>query len=304
MKKINRRFFLQSLFSLSLFSLIPSKLKAFSFLEENCETTSDIQGPFYIENPPNISILTPPEITSNFLFITGTVYAKDCKTPIPNAVVDIWHANKGTYDEKSNTYLNSDYENDFYRGKVFTDEGGNYAFQTILPGKYLNGLIYRPSHIHYKSSYLNENEITTQLYFEGDTSIETDPWASNPIAENRIVSLEIDEENNLHTIFDIFLDVSPEDIETTEIKEEKIIRSIYPNPINSNTKIHLNNNNENLTIDICNVNGKVILQKKNIQTNIVKLNDIIENKLLKGIYIIRILKNNKIIEAKRFVVTL
>ena len=61
---------------------------------------------------------------------------------------------------------------------------------------------------------------------------------------------------------------------------------------------------KNLTIDICNVNGKVILQKKNIQTNIVKLNDIIENKLLKGIYIIRISKNNKIIEAKRFIITL
>ena len=35
------------------------------------------------------------------------------------------------------------------------------SFPNTMPGKYLNGLTYRPSHIHYKSSYLNQNEITT-----------------------------------------------------------------------------------------------------------------------------------------------
>jgi catechol 1,2-dioxygenase len=300
MKKINRRFFLKSLFNLGLFSLIPFKLKALNFLEENCETSTDIEGPFYIENPPNISILTPPNITSNFLFITGTVYAKDCKTPIPNALVDIWHANKGTYDTKSDTYLNSDYENDFYRGKVFTDENGNYAFQTILPGKYLNGIVYRPSHIHYKSSYLNENEITTQLYFEGDTSIETDPWASDPIAVNRIVQLEEDEEENLHAIFDIFLNVNPEDIENTGIQEEKIIKSIYPNPINSNTVIHLNSKTS--TIDICDINGRIISRKENIQ-NTIKMTDILKNKIPAGIYVLRVLQQNRAIDSKRFIIT-
>ncbi len=302
MKNFNRRFFLKSLFNLILLSFIPFKLRALSFLEENCETTPDIQGPFYIENPPNISILTPPEITSNFLFITGTVYAKDCKTPIPNALVDIWHANKGTYDEKSNTFLDSDYENTFYRGKVFTDENGNYAFQTILPGKYLNGLVYRPSHIHYKSSYQNENEITTQLYFEGDTSIDTDPWASDSSAQNRIVQLEEDEQNNLHAIFDIFLNVNTDDIEQTYLNEEKIIKSIFPNPINETTKICLNNKNNSLTIDICNINGKVLFCQKNIKSNTVILSEILKEKLPKGMYILRISKDNKTTDIKRFIV--
>ena len=108
MKKLNRRFFIQSLMSLGLFALIPIKLRGFN--NEDCETTSDIQGPFYIPNSPNIYNIASPKITSNFLFITGTVYAKDCKTPIPNAVVDGWHANKGQYDEKTDSYLNSDYE--------------------------------------------------------------------------------------------------------------------------------------------------------------------------------------------------
>lgn len=292
---------MKSLFNLSLFSLIPFKLKALTLLEENCVTTPDIQGPFYIENPPNISILTPPEITSDFLFITGTVYAKDCKTPIPNAEVDIWHANKGTFDVKSNTFLDSDYENNFYRGKVFTDLNGNYAFQTILPGKYLNGLVYRPSHIHYKSSYLNENEITTQLYFEGDTSIQTDPWASDTVAQNRIVQLELDEENNLHANFDIFLNVNQEEIESTEIQEEeKIIKSIYPNPINSNTIIHLNS--QKSTIDICDINGQIVSRKENIQ-NTIRMTDILKNNLPPGIYVLRVLQQNRPIDSKRFIIT-
>lgn len=302
MKKFNRRFFLKSLFNLGLLSLIPFKLKAFNFLDGNCETTPDIQGPFYIENPPNIAILTPPEITSNFLFITGTVYAKDCKTPIPNALVDIWHANKGTYDEKSNTFLDSDYENEFYRGKVFTDENGNYAFQTILPGKYLNGLVYRPSHIHYKSSYQNENEITTQLYFEGDTSIETDPWASDSAAQNRIVQLEEDEQNNLHAIFDIFLNVNTDDIEETYLNEEKVIKSIFPNPINETTKIDLNTKNSSITIDVCDINGKVLVCQKNIRNNTIILSEILQEKLPKGMYILRILKDNHTTDVKRFIV--
>ena len=171
-----RRFFIKTLFNLGILSLIPFKMNALEYIQD-CETTSDIEGPFYTPNSPNISILTPPEITSDFLFITGTVYANDCITPIPNAVVDIWHANKGELlsDGEEDFFGNSTYVDNFYRAKIYTDINGNYAYQTILPGKYLNGGYYRPSHIHYKSSYLNQNELTTQLYFENDTTIAIDP---------------------------------------------------------------------------------------------------------------------------------
>ena len=302
MKKLNRRFFIQSLMSLGFFSLFPIKLKGFN--NEDCETTTDIEGPFYIPNSPNVYNIAPPETTSDFLFITGTVYAKDCKTPIPNAVVDVWHANKGQYDEKTNSYLNSDYEDIYYRGKIYTDSAGNYAYKTILPGKYLNGIVYRPSHIHYKSSYLDQNELTTQLYFEGDTSIETDPWASNPIAQNRIIPLTLDEENNLHGTFDIFLGTSPEDIidPINNIEENKYIQSIYPNPINEQTIIYLKENSNNISIDICDVNGKQIIFNKKITQSQIRLFDLLNKELNKGIYIIRIFKNNKPTDSKRFVV--
>ena len=218
--------------------MMPYKAIA-SIYNNDCETTNDIEGPFYIANSPNTSILHPLDIESNLLIITGTVYANDCITPIPNAVVDIWHANRGEYNKSNDEYVNSQYESDFYRAKIYTDINGNYSFQTILPGKYLNGSYYRPSHIHYKSSYLDQNEITTQLYFEGDTSIPNDPWASESAAINRIISLSIDNNNNYNGVFDITLNTNPNEINNTSLKDSRIINSIYPNPTNKTSYIYL-----------------------------------------------------------------
>jgi len=283
--------------------LIPFKLKSGNLIQDCDITTSDIQGPFYIIDSPNISVLTPPEITSELLFMTGTIYAKDCTTPIPNAVVDVWHSNQGEYDQNTNSYINSNYEDTLYRAKIYTDQNGNYAYQTILPGKYLNGSYYRPSHIHYKSSYLEQNELTTQLYFEGDTSIETDPWASDSSAQNRIISTSLDKQNNLHGVFDITLDTSPESINNTSITETETIQSIYPNPISFMTFIYLNNPHSNIGLDICDINGKTIVRKNNISTNKIKLYSILNPNTKKGIYILRVISNNFPIESKRFIIS-
>ena len=298
--KTYRRVFLKTLFKIGLFSLLPIKLSGFN-QQEDCLTTADIQGPFYIPNAPNISILTPPGISSNLLLITGTVYANDCITPIPNAIVDVWHANQGEYQEKTGLYLNSEYDDIFYRGKIYTDINGNYAYQTILPGKYLNGNYYRPSHIHYKVSYLGQNEITTQLYFNGDSSIEIDPWASSNSAENRTIDLLNDSNNNLNGVFDITLDIQPDTIEQTDLSENKIIKSIFPNPINNDSYIFLRNHYE-LSIDICDINGKIITRNNNIKSNKIRLYDILHPDTKKGIYIIRVRKNTIPIDSKRFII--
>ena len=302
-----RRLFIKKISSLLFFLILPIKVIPKSF-KNDCETTtSDIEGPFYIENSPNISVLTPPEITSNLLFITGTVYANDCLTPIPNAVVDVWHANKGEYDKISNSFLGANYndnygEPSYYRAKIYTDSNGNYAYQTILPGKYENGNYYRPSHIHYKSSYLDQNEITTQLYFEGDNSIIDDVWASSPDALNRIITLETDDVNNKHGVFDITLEVEPQDISNTSIVEKNFIMAIHPNPVTLNSTIYLQKRNQLIDIEICDINGRVICNKNNIINNKIHLYDIInfDKQLKKGIYILRLIVNNKALHAKRF----
>ena len=299
--KTNRRHFLKTLLNLSALSILPIKLNAFQNIEE-CITTSDIEGPFYIPNSPNISILTPPEINSNLLFITGTVYANDCITPIPLATIDIWHANQGEFDTATNSYINSSYEDQLYRAKIYTDNNGNYAYQTILPGKYLNGNSYRPSHIHYKSSYLEKNELTTQLYFEGDTSIESDPWASSLSAENRIIPLTMDENKNLNGVFDITLDVPPSEITSYKIEENYAIRSIYPNPIDESSVIELYNNTQVFSLDICDVNGRLINRKNNLTAKKIILNNILDKELTKGIYLLKIKTDEGHFDAKRFIV--
>ncbi len=302
----SRRIFLKILMSLGIFSFLSFKIRPFS-MTEDCETSSDIQGPFYIADSPNISILTPPEITSEFLFITGTVYANDCITPIPNAVVDVWHANRGTYDKKTNSYLNSNYDDNYgtppyYRAKIYTDNNGNYGYQTIIPGKYENGSYYRPSHIHYKASFLEKNELTTQLYFEGDSSLEIDPWASNTSAQNRIIPLTIDENNNSNGVFDIVLNTNPSDIPTISIKENKLIQSIHPNPINNNSIIHFHSNSAKLNIEICNINGQIITKHNNYQNPTIKLNTILPDNIQNGVYILRIKSSDGYSDAKRFVI--
>jgi len=300
---IKRRVFIKKIIKIYLLMLIPFKLQSENLIQDCDITTSDIQGPFYITGSPNISVLTPPEITSGLLFMTGTVYAKDCTTPIPNAIVDVWHSNKGQYNQENNAYLDSEYEDTLYRAKIETDQNGNYAYQTILPGKYLNGTYYRPSHIHYKSSYLNQNEVTTQIYFQGDSTINIDPWASDSSAINRIISTSVDKQNNLHGVFDITLDTPPESINNTSISETETIQSIYPNPISFMTLIYLNNPHSNISLDICDINGKTIARKNNISSNKIKLYNILDPSTKEGIYILRIISNNLAIESKRFIIS-
>ena len=302
-----RRSFIKKITSLLFFIILPIKLLP-KPLTDSCDlTNNDIEGPFYIEDSPNISILTPPEITSDFLFITGTVYAKDCITPIPNAIVDVWHANRGEYDKATDSFLGSNYNDNYgdppyYRAKIYTDINGNYAYQTIVPGKYLNGTYYRPSHIHYKSSYLGQNEITTQLYFEGDSSITDDFWASSPDALNRIINLEIDDNNNKHGVFDIVLDVEPEIVNNTNLNEHNIIRSIFPNPINSKSIIYLECNNNLVDIEICDINGRNIVKKYNVYGNKINLYKLLNYSInqKKGIYILKVIINNQAVQSKRF----
>ena len=308
--KKNRRKIIKILASLGLFSIFPIRIEGFNYMED-CITTSDIEGPYYIGNSPNVSILNPPEITSNLLFITGTVYANDCITPIANAVVDIWHANKGEYDQVTNSYLNSNYDANYanppyYRAQIYTDNNGNYAYQTIVPGKYPlipGGNEYRPSHIHCKSSYLNNNEITTQIYFENDTSIPTDTWASNPNSANRIIPLELDEDNNYNGVFDITLNVSPSELKNSfTVNENRLIQAIYPNPINKKTNIYLKKTNQKVTIEICNVSGQVIAKNEGIRNHIINVHELTKSKFKKGIYIIRLSNSQGLIDSKRIII--
>ena len=141
--------------------------------------------PYFIEGAPNIYNIAPAINEVPRLFITGTIYAKDCVTPIPNAIID---TGKPIIMVLMKIYL-------LEVNYLLTMP--KLCFESIQPGKYLNGSYYRPSHIHYKVIYKNNPEFITQLYFEGDSSIDIDPWASDPSAIDRIIPLTVDDNSNL-----------------------------------------------------------------------------------------------------------
>ena len=131
-------------------------------IKSSCElTVPTIQGAFYKEDSPQKEEFAKG-IEGEKIVITGKVINFFTCKPISGAVLDFWQADSnGKYDTV-----------DFnLRGKVISDENGNYMFKTIIPGNELGGNIHRPAHIHVKA-WIPDNpgnpSLVTQLYFEGD----------------------------------------------------------------------------------------------------------------------------------------
>ena len=164
-----------------------------------CETTNDILGPFYRENAPLRYDMTYENLKGNVIELKGKVYQSDCETVLKDALVEIWHCDtEGNYDNNSDDFQ--------HRARWKTDEKGEYAFKTILPGKYLNGQLYRPAHIHFRVTADNHKELISQIYFQGDPHIEEDHWASQKKARRRILPIVLEDINgNLVVNFDIYL---------------------------------------------------------------------------------------------------
>ncbi|MDG1476551.1 MAG: hypothetical protein P8Q14_05355 [Vicingaceae bacterium] len=165
----------------------------------DCETTNDILGPFYRPNAPTTQDLTHKGLEGQRVTLKGKVFGNDCTTPLSGALVEIWHANsKGEYDNETEKF--------HQRARWFTNENGEYSFTTILPGKYKNGDLYRPAHIHYRVTEENSKELISQIYFKGDPHIEKDPWASQSKAEHRTLPIVLEDINGSLTVnFDIYL---------------------------------------------------------------------------------------------------
>jgi protocatechuate 3,4-dioxygenase beta subunit len=89
--------------------------------------------------------------------------------PIPDALVDIWQANRhGRYHHEQDPNpapLDPNFQG---WGQIKTDSQGYYRCITIVPGAYpVNGNWWRPPHIHFKVSKRGYHELTTQMYFAG-----------------------------------------------------------------------------------------------------------------------------------------
>jgi protocatechuate 3,4-dioxygenase beta subunit len=212
-------------------------------------TTEDLEGPFFSEGAPITNSIVPEDYEGERLFLSGKLTTTDCETPIASAVLDFWQADE-----------NGAYDNDgfIFRGKLITDENGNYTLETIRPGKYLLGpQQYRPSHIHLKVQAEGYEDLITQIYFEGDADIPADTWAGAPTAINRIIPLNSGVAGDWFGTFDIVLGNG---VGINEPKREfGDLTQNFPNPFTQQTKLFLVLNKDAKTsIEIYNQQGKLV----------------------------------------------
>jgi catechol 1,2-dioxygenase len=164
--------------------------------EGDCESSTDILGPFYRPDSPVRNNLVIEGSPGEIVELSGVVRHKDCRTPYKGAKVELWHCSfEEVYDNHSEEYR--------YRGTTFCDENGKYRFITQMPVPYdAGGGNYRPAHFHLLISAPGYQYFITQIYFSGDPYLEEDHFSASPAAAGR--TLEVKEEGGTKKVtFDV-----------------------------------------------------------------------------------------------------
>lgn len=156
-------------------------------------TPANPEGPFYprhqqIDKDADLTLIEgrTGHAQGQVIRVTGQVLDEDGQ-PVEGALVDIWQANSfGRYhheDDPATAPLDPDFQG---WGMVRTDEQGRYSFTTIKPGAYrVEGDWSRPPHIHFKVSRRGYHELTTQMYFAGESLNDADRLLQNVEADKR-----------------------------------------------------------------------------------------------------------------------
>ena len=150
-------------------------------------TPEQTEGPYYFD-PEAVRSDIREERPGTVLKLALRVRSAGECEPIPNAVVDLWHADAG------GVYSGFDGGEGerFLRGTQVTNKDGIAEFTTIYPGFYQG----RTVHIHAKVHMDNTSVLTTQLYFADDVSDEV--HAKAPYSDRG----ERDQRNDTDGIYD------------------------------------------------------------------------------------------------------
>jgi protocatechuate 3,4-dioxygenase beta subunit len=176
MKNItDRRKFLARVGAISIasaFTTVPG-----AFAQALVTTPEQTEGPYY---PITLPLDTDNDllvINSNITPSIGTIAYLNGRileasgSPVRNAHVEIWHAdNSGAYIHPSSVGYATRDQNFQGFGRFLTGSTGEYLFRTIVPGLYTG----RTRHIHMKVKTTGNQDLTTQVYFQGEPMNSTD----------------------------------------------------------------------------------------------------------------------------------
>ncbi len=173
-------------------------------------TATDILGPFYRPGAPLRSNMNPGNYSGNELYLSGRILKEDGKTPLKNCLIEVWQCQPdGNYDNISEEYT--------YRASQKTGKDGRYEFITVIPVPEPvdeKASVFRPAHIHMRLSVQGQQDLITQIYFEGDPYLGSDPSTKSGLAINRTLAVKNINDQKSEIKFDIVLkkEYIPEDI--------------------------------------------------------------------------------------------
>ncbi len=135
-------------------------------------TVEQTEGPYYFDADKIRSDIREDRKGTRLRLALRVRDAGTCE-PIPDAVVDIWHADAGG---AYSGFDGAPAQTRYLRGAQVTNKEGVAEFTTVYPGWYQG----RTTHIHAKVHLDSATALTTQLYFDDDLSAKvhaTGPYA-------------------------------------------------------------------------------------------------------------------------------
>jgi catechol 1,2-dioxygenase len=200
-------------------------------------TGDDALGPYWTNNVRETNMLARPDELGQRLMLMGRVFARDCLTAIPGALVVAWQADdQGLYDynhagrNQGSSQGQLPVSQTNLRGYVPTSNAGTFSFDTIVPSEYPLNILdpensaYRAPHVHFAVFWTDRfdrrHQLVTQMYFTPNDLIKTlvpdidalnaNDGGAGTAEASRFVAIDGGGSAIWHGQFDIVLDVSPD----------------------------------------------------------------------------------------------
>ncbi len=175
--------------------------------DDHCGFTDETTaGPYYIAGAPVTATLVLQDLPGDPIVFSGVVYDGSTGEPIPNAQIEVWHADSnGTYYPEAQGDA-ADFAAGALnlRGTVLADENGAYQFTTLQPGIYEN----RRRHVHWYITADGYLPLFTQTYWTDDPNAAIDNTDANTEA-CRVLTFAENADGQLAATFNIYLRPDP-----------------------------------------------------------------------------------------------